>query len=276
MAQCKLGITVPQGIVPCGRCMACRINKGRQWTARILMEWDCHPQRSYFVTLTYNDEHIPEKGSLDKKGTLQWLKDTQKRKTGRLRYYLVGEYGDDSFRPHYHMAIFPRDDEQVRDFLAAWDKGFTQIAEITPQRARYLANYTAKKLTKGDDPRLDGREPEFRSSSRNPPLGAEMVDRIAAAWREPKMREMLEKRGDVEPVFRLQGKIYPIGDWALRRLRSKLGIPLTEAERAAACPTYYEYEHGESAIYDPEAHKAWHDRTKLKKRQGRYRSGPKI
>ena len=58
---------------PCGQCIACRLRKRQEWTFRILLEMRSY-QYSYFVTLTYNDEVIPEKGSLRKKDLQLFLK----------------------------------------------------------------------------------------------------------------------------------------------------------------------------------------------------------
>ena len=50
--------------VPCGQCKNCRINQARIWTNRILMEQCCHDY-SCFVTLTYDDEHLPSPADRD-------------------------------------------------------------------------------------------------------------------------------------------------------------------------------------------------------------------
>ena len=54
----------PDGLlVPCGKCLSCRIAKRSEWSMRMLHElesYDC----AVFVTLTYDDEHLPEHGSL--------------------------------------------------------------------------------------------------------------------------------------------------------------------------------------------------------------------
>lgn len=270
--KCKSGIWVEaeKMNVPCGQCMPCRINRGRQWSARIIMEWLFCPERSWFFTFTYSEDNLPSGGSLDKKRTLQWLKDVQKRKTGPFRYYLVGEYGDDTHRPHLHMAVFPEHAAQIIALENSWEKGFVQRAEITHARARYLANYTAKKLTKPGHPDLAGREPEFRTSSRNPPLGAAFVERYAA---HPGFIRFAKERGDVQRNFRVDGKIYPIGDWALSKLRQKLGIPQTHKGRAKAHPRYEEYFPLEGAEWDPEEAEILEVKLATKKKQGRYR-GP--
>lgn len=254
--------------------MPCRINKGRKWSSRILMEWMGNGFSGYFVTLTYAPEHLPEGGNLDKPYILQWVKNVQKRKTGTFRYYLVGEYGDDSGRPHYHMAIFPEHPAQVRYLTTCWEKGFIQVAEINHARARYLANYTGKKLTKTGP---QGRVPEFRTSSRNPPLGADFVKRYVRHYRQPKFAKLLAERGDVERSFRIDGRIYPIGDWCLKKIRTALDIPLTHAERCKANPNYEKYYPLEAAEYDPEGAEAWEIKLNAKKKITFYRGeAPKI
>lgn len=51
---------------PCGKCLACRIARTREWAVRIMhemSEWE----DSVFLTLTYDDDHIPDDQSLKKK-----------------------------------------------------------------------------------------------------------------------------------------------------------------------------------------------------------------
>lgn len=192
-----------------------------------------------FCTLTYNDDNIPIRysidgaavPSLDKKGTLKFFNNAQSV-FGAFRYYLVGEYGDTSRRPHYHAAIFPASTAQLCQVLERWkNRGFYSYSEITPQRARYLARYTAKKLTCPKDYRLDGREPEFRTSSRRPPLGSEFCDRIIEHYQTRKGAQFIAERGDVARTFRFDGSIYPIGDWALKKIRTELLIPVRHSDR---------------------------------------------
>lgn len=249
--KCKSGIWVEtlQQNVPCGQCMPCRINKGRHWSARIIMEWLTTPQRSYFLTFTYNEENLPPGGTLEKQKFRQFLKNAQKRHTGPFRYYLVGEYGDESFRPHYHLAIFPQHPAQVGLLTRLWQKGFTQATEINHARARYLANYTAKKLTKGCDPRLEGREPEFRSSSRNPPLGYQFTRLLAA---QPTVKKEVARTGDVPRTFRIDGKIYPFGSWPLTQLRDLLSVPQSHAGRIKAHPEYLNHYELEDTEWNPQ------------------------
>ena len=68
----------PQGLlVPCGKCMACRIAKTREWTVRMMNESNCHDKNVY-VTLTYSDDYLPEDLSLSKREAQLFLKRLRK------------------------------------------------------------------------------------------------------------------------------------------------------------------------------------------------------
>ena len=89
-------------IVPCGRCMPCRINKTQAWVLRLEFE-KSNCEKSAFVTLTYDDEHLPKDCSLNKRDVQLFFK--RMRKAGlQFRYYCVGEYGENELKyydPNY-------------------------------------------------------------------------------------------------------------------------------------------------------------------------------
>lgn len=92
--------------VPCGQCLECRIQHARQWADRCVLEAKQYKD-NYFVTLTYDDEHLPERNSLNPKDLTLFLKRLRKRFKGiKIRFLACGEYGDASFRPHYHLCLF--------------------------------------------------------------------------------------------------------------------------------------------------------------------------
>ena len=92
--------------VGCGQCLPCRINKRREWTFRLELEASLHEHNS-FVTLTYADQFLPEDGSVNPRHTQLWLKRLRKVLDPRkVRFFLCGEYGDQTFRPHYHACLF--------------------------------------------------------------------------------------------------------------------------------------------------------------------------
>lgn len=214
-----------------------------------------------FLTLTYNDEHLPHTLDVDgapvvtlrKKEFLKWVNNAQSKTTSGFRYYAIGEYGDLYGRPHYHMAVFPFDGSAASEIAALWkSKGFVQASTLNDQRSRYLANYTAKKLTKADDPRLRGnQEPEFRTSSRQPALGADFAESIAAIYQKGSGEKLLKERGDIERTIRIGQKIYPLSPFVLQKMRKRLGIPLLHRDRAAANPNYLTFHATQEASWNP-------------------------
>ena len=58
-----------------------------------------------FVTLTYDDDHLPEYNSLNYKHFQDFMKRLRKSHN-RVRFYMCGEYGEDFSRPHYHALLF--------------------------------------------------------------------------------------------------------------------------------------------------------------------------
>lgn len=116
--ECLHRIHLPdRGAVPCGRCVNCRKNKRQSWVYRLQAEADECPF-SLFVTLTYDDEHIPTAmigedlfkttvGVVSKRDIQLFMKRLRKKYDQyRLRYFLTSEYGSQGGRPHYHMILF--------------------------------------------------------------------------------------------------------------------------------------------------------------------------
>lgn len=178
---------------PCGQCMACRINKQMEKALRITHELQYHKD-NVFVTLTYDDEHMPSNRSLVKSDVQKFMKRVRKYLGyDRVRYFLSGEYGDEYFRPHYHLIIFGlgmRDRRLFSDLryvaskdvwyckCKAWNKGFVSVATVNDFRVAYVAKYLLKKITGEMAKEHYGeRLPEFQLCSRNPGIGYQyMVD----------------------------------------------------------------------------------------------------
>lgn len=144
--------------VPCGTCILCREEQARQCAVRIAHEATTH-ERNCFLTLTYDDNHLPEYGSLRYTDTCKFLKRLRKA-FGSMRYYMVGEYGDLSLRPHYHACIFGHDFTENRiitrttphllwtqeALTRCWGMGRVEVGALTFETARYTASYVTKKL----------------------------------------------------------------------------------------------------------------------------------
>lgn len=44
--------------IPCGQCIGCRLDKSREWATRCALEMGLY-EKNCFVTLTYDDDHLP-------------------------------------------------------------------------------------------------------------------------------------------------------------------------------------------------------------------------
>jgi len=157
--------------VGCGQCLPCRINRRRLWMWRQYLESLCH-ETNCFVTLTYNDECLPKGGDLCHRDVQLFLKSFRRKIAPvRVRYFMCGEYGPDTLRPHYHLSLFGVGVECSALVNDLWAKGFTYTTEFTQQTAQYIAGYVVKKLVDRNDPRMSGKVPEYARMSNRPGIG---------------------------------------------------------------------------------------------------------
>ena len=235
MPQCISPLGLGHGTVSCGQCMPCRINQKRKQASKIVLEAAIN-QFNTFGTLTYEDTAVPLTvdgvPTLRKAEAKAWLGSVAQRfavKTTALRYYMVGEYGDQTKRPHYHIVLFGIDwyaFDQVA--TATWSKGFHQSVNLTDTRSEYIAGYTTKKLTKADDERLaPGQEPEFKIQSHRPALGRSYLDKVVEWYSTDAGSTALAAHGDISHCYRFKGKLWPLTDYQKRYIRGKIGIPTT-------------------------------------------------
>ena len=175
--------------VPCGQCLACRLNYARMWSIRIIHESQLY-YRNVFATLTYNDDNLPEDKSLSKRALQLFLKRLRKSLSPRkIRYFAVGEYGGKFGRPHYHAILFnvsKRDLEVVR---SCWPFGFVRLDTVTVDSANYVAKYSVKKLRgeKGREYYLShGIIPEFSIMSSRPGIGYDYMRLHESSFRNRK------------------------------------------------------------------------------------------
>jgi len=88
-------------------------------------------------------------------------KEQDSRGSSKIKYYLVGEYGDLTKRPHYHAAIFGEDFADDRyawrhqgpntlyrssRLERLWPHGNAEIGQLTFESAAYIARYIMKKI----------------------------------------------------------------------------------------------------------------------------------
>lgn len=151
----------------CGRCINCRINYTSMWSLRLIYELSVSDSAS-FLTLTYDQEHYPKDGGLDKKELQNFFKRLRinlKREyhefAPKLKYYACGEYGSKSGRCHYHAIVFNLDNfnDQHREIVRkswtnceSWlfdkERGRQSgMQEVTPDDISYVTGYVQKKLS---------------------------------------------------------------------------------------------------------------------------------
>ncbi|WNK14003.1 MAG: replication initiator protein [Microvirus sp.] len=184
--------------LPCGKCVGCRLERSRQWAIRIMHESSYH-DKSSFITLTYDDDHVPPDYSLRYRD-FQLFCRYLRRDGFKFRYFVCGEYGDNFKRPHFHACIFGLDFSEdglepvgkspagsvifsSKMLSRYWTKGFASVGELSFQSAAYVARYVIKKQSGSEAAShyraIDAetgetfeREPEFVHMSLKPGIGA--------------------------------------------------------------------------------------------------------
>lgn len=227
---CKNPYALGDNAFGCGQCTPCRINRRRLWTHRLVLESYKH-EHSCFVTLTYNDEHLPTGGNLSPADLRNYIKRLRKLCSPiKLRFYAVGEYGDRTQRPHYHLLVYGIGEGHTQTIADAWSiagkaLGHVVVGTLTFESAGYVSGYVTKKMTKADDPRLNGRHPEFARMSNRPGIGAAAMDDLANLLFTKHGSKQLALTGDVPTSLKHGSKNMPLGRYLRRKLREKVGLP---------------------------------------------------
>lgn len=152
--------------VPCGKCTSCLIDKAKEWAVRGYHEASTHKLNS-FITLTYNNDALPENGTLVRKHLKDFIKLLRyhfpKDQYGEWKYLAAGEYGDpeNTHRPHYHVCLFGVDFTDKKYLFTnefgdpvyyspklekIWKYGYNTVAEANYRTIAYTARYTVKKI----------------------------------------------------------------------------------------------------------------------------------
>lgn len=152
ISQISHGLHGSTMLVPCGKCIACRINKSKEWSVRLLYEAESHVGAMQFVTLTYDNEHLPLDLSLDKRELQLYFKRLRKDiscepdlKGVKIKYFACGEYGENFHRPHYHFILFGLPDRFKSLISDNWCKGFVKIGFVSIKSINYVTGYVLKK-----------------------------------------------------------------------------------------------------------------------------------
>lgn len=178
-------------LLPCGKCIGCRLERARQWAMRCMCEAQEHEienggNGNCFLTLTYNDKHMPKNRSLNKKDIKLFIRRLRYAfPNQKIRYFQCGEYGwvcrkcgkpkwspnmpkgsycicskfeGDLGRPHHHVVLFGFDfhDKEVLNeksglcrsnlLESLWPYGYSTVGDLTFESASYVARYCTKKI----------------------------------------------------------------------------------------------------------------------------------
>lgn len=169
--------------IPCNKCAGCKADQALMWSIRAYHESTLHEQNC-FLTLTYDDDHLPIDGKISKYEMQTFIKRLRKHQAhyfpaDKLRYIACGEYGGLTRRPHYHAIIFGRDwlDQKVAindklytapDLVKLWGNGHVSIAPVTMASICYVCGYVTKKI---------GDPDTFVLRSSRPGIGHDWIDK---------------------------------------------------------------------------------------------------
>lgn len=160
-------------------------------------ESSLHDKNS-FLTLTYDNDKVPEDFSLNHNHIQLFMK-RLRRQVGKIRFFMCGEYGEKTSRPHYHICLFGEDFTMDREVYSVnngntlyssrtlddvWGLGSCQIGDLSVQSASYVARYVVNKqygdLYEIADPatgEIFVRTPPYCKMSLKPGIGREWINK---------------------------------------------------------------------------------------------------
>lgn len=267
--------------IPCGQCIGCRIQYSREWANRCMLELQYH-ESSYFVTLTYDDAHVPrsyyadpETGeaftslTLAKRDFQLFMKRLRKHfNQSHIRFFMAGEYGSNTFRPHYHAILFGlkladlvlyKKSPQGFSYYTSeslqkcWsDKdgnpiGYAVVAEVTWETCAYTARYVMKKLN-GKEAKFYSDfniQPEFTLMSRKPGIARQYYDDHPDLYKKEYINVSTEKGGLKFKPPRYFDKLYDLENpeemQVIKDIRQKLAVEAQKAklQRTSLSPEHF-------------------------------------
>lgn len=199
-------------LVPCGTCLACRVNKKTFWTNRIAYDVMYYNRLGYgstFAGLSIDDNHLNSYRSVVKEDLQKVIKRLRHYSPIKFKHFSIGEYGSDSQRPHYHSILIGLPTEISKDVLRkSWTYGFTTAEPVTSGRIRYVVDYLDCTSSQGRKTFEDlGVEPPFNLHSNG--IGSSLFD---------SQLDFIMTTGH----YLSKGKLQPLTPYWL----DKLGVPL--------------------------------------------------
>lgn len=236
-----------------------------------MLESRLHAENA-FITLTYDKEHEPKGRTLVPDHATVFIRELRRRLAPkRIRYYLVGEYGDEHDRPHYHLVVFGlwtclrgRTDQLLHNnskkrwrccknctyIQSLWEYGSIDLGQLNTESAQYISGYVTKKLTSKNDPyvleKLNGRHPEFARRSNRPGIGAGYAPNIVESLTSEHGHYAIEENMDVPFALNHGRRKFPLG----RYMREKVRLAYGFAEKGAPKETLQEVQKEMCRVYE--------------------------
>lgn len=172
--------------VPCGKCFHCLSNRRDSWSFRLGQELKVSTS-AHFVTMTYDDIHLPLSPEgipiVNKKHIQDFMKRLRKSiEPSKIRYFIVSEYGSNTLRPHYHMLLFnfPAGRDLVFSLEQSWSFGFCSVGTVNGASIHYCTKYC---LSFNDLPEpFSSLYKPFMLCSRKPAIGSNYLTDSMIAW----------------------------------------------------------------------------------------------
>lgn len=209
--------------VSCGHCLVCRKRLRVNWAIR-MQHQQMYTPGTLFLTMTYDRHHLPAHASLSTTDIKQFVWRLRKRLARhhgnkRIKYYIAGEYGPKTHRPHYHAIIMGLDISYKDMLYDCWRKcvpeQFVVEQTLTLESKLYTSGYSVKKLGAkygaAFKSQYPNKIPEFQRQSIH--IGRQYVidnkDNISKDWTIPWMgRRRSVPRYYRKVINSLDGKHY--------------------------------------------------------------------
>ena len=235
----------------CCKCPACRKVRSNDWFVRAYFEFKNNEKPAYFITLDFDDEHLPRwkgKPCFDSDIIKKFLK-RLRSVIGSFRYFYVTEYGGILHRPHYHLMVTPDNSISQVDFMkvvfSKWYCGHhTDILTLDSvgnnkiAALQYITSYTTKDIS------LDYQE--YDNSEEFIPMRFRSRVQASKGFGLQALRD-----GDITLEMVLEGK--------------PITIPCGKNGKLVnfAIPRYYEFKLGYDSVWHPELLKQEHIKNEL-------------
>lgn len=189
--------------VPCGSCVTCRRSNMTFMSHRIQSDvsvLDRQGVGSSFVTLTIESD-APK---LQRSDLQKFFKRLRKNCPGLpFSYLAIGDYGEQTFRPHYHALMIGFPPEAKHLIKQNWKLGLTDVQAVVSGNINYVVRYmSAQTKAVKEQFRDHGLEEPFSLCSRG--LGHTLFDTIEDGYYSFK-----GKRYKVPPYHQAKFNVHP-------------------------------------------------------------------